>query len=827
MRIKLNIMGKVMLLTSTLLVAAIAINVFISSRQNAKYLTEAAKTDIARLASVAAQLCKLQALNAGDKVKSDLNMARLALNNIGGRDVTLRDGRLLLNGREFNDDTKFVDDITQRTGSFCTIFMKDGSRAVRIATSVKDKTGKRAVGTPLSDKVYDEVFKNGRTFVGRAVVVDDWYVTAYEPIRDNSGTIVGALFCGTKEQSPLLRSAMLGQKIGQTGYAYAIDTKGVLKIHPAKEGADISNYAFIQEMMKKGPELGENEVGWIVYPWVNKELGDTKERDKIVAYTYFKEWEWIIGVGSYLDEFTAPISQSRNFLLIVGGVILAVGLFLTFTFSRSISRPIQRLAKVAGQIAGGNIDVKIDTTSTDEIGTLARSFDQLTDYIKYMATAAQNIAAKNLTVEVEPRSDKDILGHAFKSMVANLRGMVTELGDNASQLVSAATEIASSSEEMARGAQQQTDQTAQVSSAVEEMSATIMETTKNAGEAADTAKQAATAAREGAIIVSQTMSGMNRIAEVVQKSASTIQDLAKSSDKIGEIIGVIDDIADQTNLLALNAAIEAARAGDQGRGFAVVADEVRKLAERTTKATKEITDMIRGIQTDTVGAVTSMQEGISEVDSGRQLADKAGESLNAILEFAQRVQDMVGQMAKASEEQSSASTQIAINIESIANVTKDNAGGVEQAAAAAEQLSRQAEGLSAMVNRFKLTGGNTTAIALAKNDHIGYMENLRKTIDGKVAISTWKGVDDHHCRFGKWYYSVDAAEFTDMTEFRAIAEPHKRVHQFGNQAVSAFKNGDKAGAKEAYSRAVTASHDVIAAVEKLLAITTSRAISRS
>ncbi|MBK7091914.1 MAG: hypothetical protein IPH59_09365 [bacterium] len=126
---------------------------------------------------------------------------------------------------------------------------------------------------------------------------------------------------------------------------------------------------------------------------------------------------------------------------------------------------------------------------------------------------------------------------------------------------------------------------------------------------------------------------MNKIASVVQDSAATIQALAKSSDQIGEIISVIDDIADQTNLLALNAAIEAARAGEQGRGFAVVADEVRKLAERTTKATKEITDMIKGIQSDTKGAVVSMEQGIHEVEGGRQLADKAGESLNAILDF--------------------------------------------------------------------------------------------------------------------------------------------------------------------------------------------------
>ncbi len=820
-------MGKVMLITSGLLIAATAINVFISTHENAKYLTEAAKSDLAHLTSSAVSLCQLQAQNTIQKVKSDLIVARLAFDRTSGRDVELQDGKLIVGGRTINGDTEFVDDITRRTGSKCTIFAKQGDQAVRIATSVMDKAGKRVVGTQLSEKVYEEVVRGGRSYTGRAVVVDEWYVTAYEPIRDARGSVVGVLFCGAPEQSPLLHDAMLDQKIGKTGYMYAIDSKGILRVHPAKEGADISNYAFIQEMINKAPKMADGEIGWIVYPWVNKELGDTKERDKIVAYAYFKEWDWIIGVGSYLDEFTAPISKGRNMLLGAGTAVVVVSLLLTFVFSRSISLPIKRLASLSEQIASGDIDVNINIKSQDEIGVLARTFGQLIDYIKYMATAAQNIASNNLTVVVEPRSTKDVLGHAFNGMVTNLRTMVKELSDNAMQLVSAATEIASSAEEMSRGAHQQTDQTGQVSSAVEEMTATIIETSKHAGDASSTARQAAEAAREGATIVAKTMEGMNRIAGVVQESAHTIQDLAKSSDKIGEIIGVIDDIADQTNLLALNAAIEAARAGEQGRGFAVVADEVRKLAERTSKATKEITEMIRGIQQDTEGAVTSMEQGISEVDAGRQLADKAGESLNAILNYAQRVQEMVAQMASASEQQSAASSQIAVNVESIANVTKENASNVGQAAAAAEQLSRQAEGLNTMVGRFKLTGGNTTVVALAKSDHLTYMENLRKTINGQNSISAWKGIDDHACRFGKWYYSDDAAEFKVLPEFLAIADPHKRVHLFGNQAVAALKSGDKARVKEAYGRALAASEEVVKQVDRLLKIVTERVIAKA
>ncbi|MGA9120472.1 MAG: methyl-accepting chemotaxis protein, partial [Bacteroidota bacterium] len=208
----------------------------------------------------------------------------------------------------------------------------------------------------------------------------------------------------------------------------------------------------------------------------------------------------------------------------------------------------------------------------------------------------------------------------------------------------------------------------------------------------------------GGQVVDETVVGMKRIAEVVNKSAATVKALGKSSDQIGEIIGVIDDIADQTNLLALNAAIEAARAGEQGRGFAVVADEVRKLAERTTKATKEIAGMIKAIQADTTGAVSSMAEGTKEVDEGIKLADKAGVSLNEIVEVSQKVTDMVSQIAAASEEQSSASEQISKNVEAISTVTAETAQGVQQIARAAEDLNRLTENLQQLLSRFKLSG---------------------------------------------------------------------------------------------------------------------------
>jgi methyl-accepting chemotaxis protein len=245
------------------------------------------------------------------------------------------------------------------------------------------------------------------------------------------------------------------------------------------------------------------------------------------------------------------------------------------------------------------------------------------------------------------------------------------------------------------------------------MTKTIVGTTHDATVAAETAKNAGATATSGGRIVEETIEGMNRISEVVHHSAQTVEELGKSSDQIGEIVQVIDDIADQTNLLALNAAIEAARAGEQGRGFAVVADEVRKLAERTTKATKEIASMIRQIQKDTTGAVESMMRGKKEVEDGKALADKAGASLKEIMDGARQVVDTVTRVAAASQEQASASEQISRNIDAISNVTQESAAGTQQIARAAEDLNRLTANLLALLGQFSLGAEPHQAAAAA------------------------------------------------------------------------------------------------------------------
>jgi methyl-accepting chemotaxis protein len=338
------------------------------------------------------------------------------------------------------------------------------------------------------------------------------------------------------------------------------------------------------------------------------------------------------------------------------------------------------------------------TGINDTIAAFVTPMQESAEVLKVMSSG-------DLTVRVrgEYKGDFLLIKDSVNQLGESFDRALGNVAEAVSATASASSEISSSTEQMAAGSEEQTQQAAEVAGAVEQMSKTILETTRNAGEAASIAKQAGAKALEGGEIIKQTIEGMNRIAEVVTTSATTVQALGQSSDQIGEIVQVIDDIADQTNLLALNAAIEAARAGEQGRGFAVVADEVRKLAERTTKATKEIAKMIKQIQKDTAEAVSSMNKGKEQVEAGKLMADRSGASLKEIIIGAEQVVGVVLQVAAASEEQSSASEQISKNIEAISSVTHESAAGTQQIARAAEDLNRLTTNLQELLTQFTVS----------------------------------------------------------------------------------------------------------------------------
>lgn len=333
------------------------------------------------------------------------------------------------------------------------------------------------------------------------------------------------------------------------------------------------------------------------------------------------------------------------------------------------------------------------------------TLDALFMPIKEGVEILEDMSKGNFTARVKGnyKGDHRMIADSINTLGNSLNRILAEISDMVNRTASISEQISSSTEQMAAGAQEQSVQATEVATSVDEMTRTILDTSKNASKAAEASKKAGEVAQDGGTVVEKTIVGMNRIADFVEKASEKIQALGKSSEQIGEIIQVIDDIANQTNLLALNAAIEAARAGEQGRGFAVVADEVRKLAERTTKATKEISDMIKQIQGVTDNVVQSMHEGSSEVDNGKNLANKAGDSLKQIILTSGEVQDVVAQVASASEEQSSTSEIISRNVESISKVTNENAAGIQQIAGSADELNKMTDNLKELLTQFNFS----------------------------------------------------------------------------------------------------------------------------
>ena len=349
----------------------------------------------------------------------------------------------------------------------------------------------------------------------------------------------------------------------------------------------------------------------------------------------------------------------------LGVVCVAITLVLLWVVANSITQPIRETTDILKDIAHGEGDLtrRIQINSSDEIGEL---------------------------------------GTWFNTFIKKIHDVIVDVGGVTGNVAAASTQIAASSEHLAQGMNNQNNQVMQISSAIEEMSASIVEVARKSTDAASNASESGKVAQEGGQVVAETVNDMQSISQAVSLGAASVTELGKRSQQIGQIIEVINDIADQTNLLALNAAIEAARAGEHGRGFAVVADEVRKLADRTTKATDEIAQSINAIQTETQQAVKGMQVGTQQVESGVQRARQAGSSLEHIVAGAQEVAVLIQSIAAAAEEQSSASEQVARNVEAVSEVTSQATDSANQAAQAAVQLSTQAEHLQRLVRTFKV-----------------------------------------------------------------------------------------------------------------------------
>ncbi len=388
------------------------------------------------------------------------------------------------------------------------------------------------------------------------------------------------------------------------------------------------------------------------------------------------------GAASQIADSPDPagyLSAYAGFTAVLFIVMMVISGGISVYMTRIIRKAMEELTKASDGLANGKLDVKMDTNLPGEFGTIVQDIQKIVDNIHQQAEVVQQVADGDITVEIVPKSENDVMGLALRKLVKQNQSVLYNIQESAYQVTTSASQVASASEALAQGSTEQ-------ASAIEQITASITDI-------AERTKQNASQANEAADLIAQAIADVKRGNEEMQDMVVAMQDINKASESISKIIKVIDDIAFQTNILALNAAVEAARAGEAGKGFAVVAEEVRNLAAKSSSAAAETAEMI--------------EDSIHKVEAGSRIANGTAQALEQITNVVQKSEVIITDIAEASNYQATAIAQVDQAIEQVSQVVQNNSATSEECAAASMELSSQTSHVRELLSVYKLNNKMT------------------------------------------------------------------------------------------------------------------------
>ena len=578
---------------------------------------------------------------------------------------------LSVDGRTVNGDYTLVDRITGMIGGTVTIFqvMKNPDGLLRVSTSVKKNDGTRATGTyiPSSSPVYRAVM-TGETYRGTAFVVNDWYITAYKPIYEGT-EIIGAVYVGVKQSElDILKKSILSVKIGTKGFAYVIDnhedSRGKFVIHPTRSGEnfydakDASGRHYVREMLS-------DRNGSRVYRIINPD--DNSESDKFINFRSIDKMGWVIVAEADNDEIYAPLRSLRRIIYILSILALICIVTVSFFFSDSINRVVNRMKEFLGRLSDGDYSRDIpqhDMDRHDEFGEMAVLFNML---------------------------------------IVNTRELLTRIKRTTEVLTTSIQNLTVSSREISTTSNQQAASVKEIVSTMEDSDSLSRKVASRIDEVARIASQTRELVEKGFAIIKNSLEKMDQIQNTNTETIHGVKSLGIQIESIWEVVNIINGIADQTKIIAFNAELEASAAGDAGKNFRIVAGEVRRLADSTVASTAQIKGKINEIQKSSDSLILASEKGTERIREGVDLSSRLREVFGDILSSAEISASSSEQIVSSVNQQVSAFEQILITLKQISAGIDDFAASTKATSGAAESLKETGDSLKESMSKYRVS----------------------------------------------------------------------------------------------------------------------------